>query len=142
MEILFRFNQRWFEIAVIVVTGTAALLYWLGFFELPLLYGAVALGLVPLARTAVLDLLRERKIGTELFISIATVIAMMGGEYVAGAVMLSIILIAELIADFNSERARASIKSLIGAIPQTALVRRYGHEASIAIDDVNIGEIV
>ena len=142
MKILFRFNQRWFEIAVIVVTGTAALLYWLGFLELPLLYGAVALGLVPLARTAVLDLLRERKIGTELFISVATVIAMVGGEYVAGAVMLSIILIAELIADLNSERARASIKSLIGAIPRTALVRRDGHEASVPIDDIKLGEVV
>ena len=64
--------------------------------------------------------------GTELFISIATAIAMVGGEYVAGAVMLSIILIAELIADLNLERARASIRSLIAAIPQTALVRREG----------------
>ena len=136
------FRQRWFEIVVIVVTGSAALLYWLGLLPLPLLYSAVAVGLVPLARTAVRDLVRERKIGTELFISIATVIAMVGGEYVAGAVMLSIILIAELIADLNSERARASIKSLIGAIPQTALVRRDGCEASKAIDDVKIGEIV
>jgi hypothetical protein len=41
---------------------------------------------------------------------------------------IKIILIAELIADLNSERARASIKSLIGAIPQTALVRRDGCE--------------
>ena len=136
------FRQRWFEIAVIVITGSAALLYWLGLLALPLLYSAVALGLMPLATTAVHDLVRERKIGTELFISIATVIAMVGGEYVAGAVMLSIILIAELIADLNSERARASIKSLIGAIPQTALVRRDGREASIAIDDVKVGEIV
>ena len=135
-------RQRWFEIAVIVITGSAALLYWLGLLALPLLYSAVALGLVPLVRTAVRDLVRERKIGTELFISIATAIAMVGGEYVAGAVMLSIILIAELIADLNSERARASIKSLIAAIPQTALVRRDGREASTAIDDVKIGEIV
>ena len=72
------FSQRWFEIAVIIITGSAALLYWLGLLALPLLYGAVALGLVPLARTAVRDLVRERKIGTELFISVATVIAMMG----------------------------------------------------------------
>jgi heavy metal translocating P-type ATPase len=136
------FRQRWFEIAVVVITGSAALLYWLGLLTLPWLYSAVALGLVPLVRTAVRDLVREHKIGTELFISIATAIAMVGGEYVAGAVMLSIILIAELIADLNAERARASIRSLIAAIPQTALVRRDGREASITIDDVKIGEIV
>ena len=62
------FRQRWFEIVVIVVTGSAALLYWLGLLPLPLLYSAVAVGLVPLAKTVVRDLVRERKIGTELFI--------------------------------------------------------------------------
>ena len=65
----------------------------------------------------------ERKIGTEIFVTVATVIAMIGGEYVAGSVLLNIILIAEFIAEFNTDRARASIKALIGSVPQVALVR-------------------
>lgn len=36
---------------------------------------------------------------------------------------MTIILIAEFIADLNTDRARASIKALIGATPRTAVVR-------------------
>ena len=40
----------------------------------------------------------------------ATIFAVIGGEAVAGAVLMTIILFAEFIADLNTERARASIK--------------------------------
>jgi cation transport ATPase len=43
---------------------------------------------------------------------VATVIAFLGEEYVAAAVLMTIILIAEYIADLNTERARASIRAL------------------------------
>lgn len=53
-----------------------------------------------------LDLVRERKIGTEIFVTVATLVAMFGGETLAGAVLMVIILIAEFIADLNMDRAR------------------------------------
>jgi cation transport ATPase len=65
----------------------------------------------------------NQKIGTEIFVTIATLVAVLGGETVAGAVLMVIILIAESIAELNTERARASIKELIGSVPQIALVR-------------------
>ena len=52
------------------------------------------------------------------------------------------VLIAEFIADLNTDRARASIQALIGAAPQTALVRRAGTELSVPISKVNPGETV
>ncbi len=119
-------RARWIEIARIVVVGVVVVFYRLGEVPLPVLFAAVAIGLYPLAKIGLLDLIRERKIGTEVFVTIATGIAMLGGEYVAGAVLMVIILIAELIAELNTERARASIKALIGSVPQTALVRREG----------------
>ncbi len=67
---------------------------------------------------------------------------MIGGEYVAGAVLLVIILIAELIAEVNTDRARASIKALIGSVPQTALVRRSGGDETIPIAELSLGDIV
>ena len=115
-------RERWFEIGRIGIVGLLTLLYWRGLLPLPALFATIAFGLYPLVKTGVLDLVRERKIGTEIFVSIATVIAMIGGEYVAGAVLMTIILIAEFIAELNTERARASIKALIGSVPQTALV--------------------
>ena len=135
-------RERWFEIGRVVVVGFLTLLYWQGFLPLPALYAAIAFGLYPLVKTGVLDLFRERKIGTEIFVTVATIIAMIGGEYVAGAVLMTIILIAEFIAELNTDRARASIKALIGSVPQTALVRADGKERSVPIAELKVGDIV
>ncbi|MDO9072544.1 MAG: cation-translocating P-type ATPase [Rubrivivax sp.] len=138
-------RQRWIEVARIVVTGVAALLYWRELIPIQWLWIAVAIGLYPLVRTGLLDLVRERKIGTEIFVTIATLVAMLGGETVAGAVLMVIILIAEFIAELNTDRARASIKSLIGSVPQVALVRSQGGEAgerSVPVAELRVGDVV
>lgn len=135
-------RERWIEVGRILLTGTIALLYWRGMVPLEVLWFAVAVGLYPLVKTGALDLIRERKVGTEIFVTIATLVAISGGETVAGAVLMVIILIAEFIAELNTDRARASIKSLIGSVPQMALVRSNGNERSVALAEVNIGDIV
>ncbi len=135
-------RERWFEVSRIVLTGLIALLYWREMVPLEVLWFAVAVGLYPLVKTGVMDLIHERKVGTEIFVTIATLVAVLCGETVAGAVLMVIILIAEFIADLNTDRARASIKSLIGSVPQVALVRANGSERSVAIAKVNIGDIV
>lgn len=60
-------RQRWIVAACIIAAGLVALLYRQGLVAIQLLWGAVALGLYPLVKTGVLDLIRERKIGTEIF---------------------------------------------------------------------------
>lgn len=135
-------RERWFGVARIAAVSTLILFYYLAVIPLPLLLVAVAIGLYPLAKKGLVDLVRERKIGTEIFVTLATIIAMIGGEYVAGAVLLVIVLIAELIAEVNADRARASIKALIGSVPQTALVRRFDRDETIAIADLRAGDVV
>lgn len=135
-------RQRWLEIARIVGVAVVVLLYRQGVAALPVLLAAVGVGLYPLVKTGILDLLRERKIGTEIFVTIATTIAMLGGEYVAGAVLMVIILSAEFIAELNTERARASIKALIGSVPQMALVRRAGGDETVPVAAVQLGDVV
>ena len=135
-------RERWVETARIVVVAVVILLYYIAAISLPLLLVAVAIGLYPLAKKGVVGLVRERKIGTEIFVTLATSIAMIGGEYVAGAVLLVIILVAELIAELNTDRARASIKALIGSVPQTALVRRPSGDETIAASELRIGDVV
>ena len=88
------------------------------------LAGSYGFWFIRIAKTAILELIRERKIGTELFISIAVIVSVVGKEYLAGSVVLMIILIAEYIASASGERARASIKELIGSVPQTAILKR------------------
>ena len=134
--------KRQLEAARIVIVGILTLLYWRSVVAFPILLVAVAIGLYPLARTGLLDVWHERKIGTELFVTIATLIALFGGEYVAAAVLMTIILIAEYIADLNTDRARASIQALIGATPRTATIRTADGERTVAIGELTTGALV
>ena len=135
-------QARWIEVGRIVLTGIIALLYWRQIVPVQLLWLAVAVGLYPLVKVGIADLLNEHKIGTEIFVTVATLVAVLGGETVAGAVLMVIILIAEFIADLNTDRARASIKSLIGSVPQVALVRSQTGERVLSIAEVRPGDVV
>jgi heavy metal translocating P-type ATPase len=135
-------RTRWIEIGRILLVGLITLLYWQGFLPLPVLTATIALGLYPLIKTGLLDLIHEHKIGTEIFVTLATVIAVVGGEYVAAAVLMDIILIAEFIAELNTDRARASIKALIGSVPHVALVRDKGGERIVPVSELKVGDVV
>jgi len=134
--------SRWLEVGRIVAVGAVILMYSRGWVGLPVLLVAMAFGVWPLVRTGVLELVHEKKIGTEIFITLATVIAVVGHEYVAGAIVMVIILIAEFVADLNTDRARASIKGLLGSVPQTALVRRDGGERTVPVSELRAGDLV
>jgi P-type E1-E2 ATPase len=135
-------RDRWIEILRILLVGAVTSLYWRGVINLSGLLVAIAIGLYPLIKTGIRDLLHEHKIGTETFIAIATVIALIGGEFIAAAVLMTIILIAEFIAELNTDRARASIKALIGSVPQVALLRENGVERSVSVGELKPGDIV
>jgi heavy metal translocating P-type ATPase len=135
-------RDRLVEIGRILLVGLVTLLFWRELLPLPALMAAVAAGLYPLVKKGALDLFHERKIGTEIFVTIATGIAFIGREYVAAAVLMDIILVAEFIAEFNSDRARASIKALIGSVPQVALVRSDGAERAVPVRELKVGDVV
>lgn len=135
-------TERWIEVARIVFAGVMAFLYSRQVVPELFLWVTVAVGLYPLVKTGLLDLLHERKIGTEIFVTLATLIAVFNGEAVAGVVLMTIILIAEFIAELNTDRARASIKALIGAVPQVALLRTTDGERSVPVSTLKAGDVV
>ncbi len=135
-------RARRIEVGRILLTGLVALLFWRQWVPLQILWLAVAIGLYPLVKTGLIDLIRERKVGTEIFVTVATLVAVFGGETVAGAVLMVIILIAEFIADLNMDRARASIKTLIGSVPQVALMRGADGERVVPIEQLRTGDVV
>ena len=138
----FFLRQFLWEIVRILTVGIASLLFYLGFIPLLVLIAAMAFGLFSLVKTAILDIVKERKIGTELFITIAVVVSVLGKEYLSGAVVLMIILIAEYIASASTEKARSSIKELIGSVPKTAIVKKGNQELTVQIADLKIGDII
>ena len=135
-------RARRLEIARIALIGIVTVLYWRGGLPFAVLLGAIALGLYPLALAGFRDLRRERKVGTELFVTVATLVALWGGEIVAAAVLMTIILVAEFVADLNIDRARASIHALVGATPRTAIVRTPAGEQAMPVDQLAVGAVV
>jgi len=135
-------RERWVEVGRILLTGLIAFLYWRQLIPVQVLWVAVAIGLYPLVKVGLTDLFKERKIGTELFVTVATIFAMVGGEELAGSVLMVIILIAEFIAELNTDRARASIRGLIGTVPTVARVRESGQERLVPIAELRIGDVV
>jgi heavy metal translocating P-type ATPase len=102
----------------------------------------VLFGVYGLATEAVMGMFKERKIGTELYITVAVAVAIFGKEYFAAGIVLMIILIAELIGDIINERARSSIKSLVDLMPKTARLKVDGTEREVPIEDLKVGDIV
>ena len=135
-------RQFLWEIVRILTVGIASLLFYFQLIPGPVLLVAMAFGLYSLVKVAATDLIKERKIGTEIFITLAVIISVLGKEYLAGSVVLMIILIAEYIASASGERARASIKELIGSVPKTAIIKKDGKEETVQIDDLKIGDII
>ncbi len=135
-------RQFLWEIVRILTVGATSLLFFLEIIPLPILLAAMTFGLYSLVKAAAIELYKERKIGTELFITIAVVISVLGKEYLAGAVVLMIILIAEYIASASTEKARTSIKELIGSVPKTTIRKRDNREESVDIIDLKVGDII
>ncbi len=134
-------REHWVELSAIFTVGLAALLFSVDLLPLPLLVLATLLGLSIITKEAVEELLKK-KIGTELFIAVAVIIALVGGEYLAGAIVLMIILIAEYIASVSGERARSSIRELIGTVPKTATVKRGDKHEVVDLALIKIGDVV
>jgi len=135
-------RQRWIEVARIVFTGIISLLFWQQLLPIYVLWAAIAIGLYPLTKAGVIGLIRERKIGTEIFVTVATLVAVFGGEPLAGVVLMTIILIAEFIAELNTDRARASIRALIGSVPDVAVLRDKGGDRTVSVAELVVGNIV
>ena len=135
-------RRRWLEVARIVAVGVLVFAYAQDWVPVGVLWTTVAVGLYPLAKTGFMDLVHEHKIGTEIFVTFATLFALIGGEAVAGAVLMTIILFAEFIADLNTERARASIKGLIGSVPRTARLKDATGEQVVDIDTIRPGDVI
>lgn len=135
-------RARWLEVARIVLVAILVLAYAQEWVPIGVLWATVVVGLYPLAKTGLSDLVEDHKIGTEIFVTFATIFALLGGEAVAGAVLMTIILLAEFIADLNTERARASIKGLIGTVPRTARLIDAAGERVVDIDAIRPGDVI
>lgn len=131
------------DVARIGTLGLLVGLFYFSVIPLPVYFAGLVFGISGLAKEAIEGLLKKRKIGTELYITIAVVVAVLGKEFLAAGIILFIILIAEFIGDVMSERARSSIRGLIDAMPKNARLKLGDEKEEIVkIEALNIGDVV
>lgn len=102
---------------------------------------AILIGGYYFGREAIDELIFERKIGIELLMAVAAVVATVMGEAAEGAMLVFLYSISEAAEGYTEEKTRAAIKALMNLAPKVALVRRGGVEREIPVEELEIGDV-
>lgn len=102
---------------------------------------AILVGGYYFGREALEELIFERRIGIELLMSIAAIIASAMGAPLEGAMLVFLYSISEAAEGYTEEKTRGAIKALMELTPKVALVRRDGGEQEIPIEELVVGDL-
>ncbi len=102
---------------------------------------AIVVGGYYFGREAIEGLIFERRIGIELLMSVAAIVAALLGQAAEAAMLVFLYSISEAAEGYTEEKTRSAIKALMDLAPKTALVRRDGQEVEIPVEDIQVGEI-
>src|SRR3954454_21608398 len=103
---------------------------------------AMAIGLVPIARRALMAARTGTPFSIEKLMTIAAVGAVIIGAAEEAATVVFLFLIGELLEGVAAGRARASIQSLSALVPKTALVERDGRTGEVPADQLAVGSVI
>ena len=84
--------------------------------------------------------LRERQMSMEVLVALAITASLLIGEYHAGAVVAVLLLTGSVLEQMTVARAKSALTSLLGMMPETALVRKGGEDREVPIGQVQIGD--
>lgn len=103
---------------------------------------AMLVGLIPIAKRAVMAALSGTPFSIEMLMTIAAIGAVIidAGEEAAAVVFL--FLVGEMLEGVAAGRARASIQGLADLVPKTALLEREGVTAEVAASKLSIGDVI
>jgi len=103
---------------------------------------AMLIGLVPIARRAVMAALAGTPFSIEMLMTIAAVGAVIIGAGEEGAAVVFLFLVGELLEGVAAGKARASIQGLTGLVPKAALLEENGQTREVPADSVAVGAII
>lgn len=101
-------------------------------------YIPILLAFLPIGYEA-LEKLLQKQISSELFISIATAIALLGRELSAIFVVLMIMLVAHYLDDLIKQRTEDALGALIRLMPSEVLIKEHAQEIRIPLKSVQPG---
>jgi Cd2+/Zn2+-exporting ATPase len=108
---------------------------------------ALALTIIPVARSAWRGLIFSRELNINALMTIAAVGAVVIGAYVEAGLVMVLFALGEALEGYTSTRARHAIKSLMEVVPQTALrlgtsCCQSGCEERVAVADLRVGDVI
>lgn len=126
-----------------IVIGIAALLAsFLAEWAWPIVFVPILICGVPIVWGAVVGVVREHDITADVLVSVAIVASVLIWEYDAAAEIAIIMQIGGFLEEATVNHANASIMRLVGMRPATARVVRDGHEATVPVEEVVLGDTV
>ncbi len=108
----------------------------LGFYLLSMVMGGYYF-----TREALEMLVFSRKVGIELLMSLAAVVAAFMGQAMEGAMLAFLYSLSEAAEGYTEEKTRSAIKALMNLAPRVALVRRNGQEVEIPVEEIAVGDV-
>nr|WP_159600166.1 heavy metal translocating P-type ATPase [Starkeya nomas]CAA0106520.1 Potassium-transporting ATPase ATP-binding subunit [Starkeya nomas] len=103
---------------------------------------ALLIGLVPIARRAVMAALAGTPFSIETLMTIAAVGAVIIGASEEAAAVVFLFLVGELLEGVAAGRARDSIRALTALVPKTARVVEAGGTREVPAENLRIGDVI
>lgn len=103
---------------------------------------AMLVGLVPIARRAIMAAVTGTPFSIEMLMTIAAVGAVIIDASEEAATVVVLFLIGELLEGVAAGRARASIESLTSLVPKTALLETDGKTREVAAETLPVGSMI
>ena len=103
---------------------------------------AMVVGLVPIARRAVMAALAGTPFSIEMLMTIAAVGAVVINATEEAAAVVFLFLVGELLEGVAAGRARDSIRSLSALVPKTALLEENGRTKEVPAEELAVGAII
>ena len=103
---------------------------------------AMAVGLVPIARRAIMAALSGTPFSIEMLMTIAAVGAVVINATEEAAMVVFLFLVGELLEGVAAGRARASIRSLGALVPKTALLEENGQTREVQAETLAVGAVI
>jgi Cd2+/Zn2+-exporting ATPase len=141
-----RFIERYREFVNPLACVILILIGWLKGEQTPqgmyLVLAACVLSGYPIVRNSIISTITNKKLNAEVLVTCALIAAIWVGEYVAGAIVVLMMNIGELLEDITIAKTGEAVRSLMELEAETARVIRNGCEIEVDIDDVRIGDLV